>query len=79
MKITAIIKAGLHLIKLILNLGFIWLTLGWKIRKARKAFEKELIEGGIPKEAVKRLGKKYASVKDEIMRQIRGSTWRTRH
>jgi len=79
MKITAIIRAGLHLIKLILNLGFLWLTLGWKVRKARKAFEKELIRGGLPKEAAKRLGKKYASVKDEIMRQIRGSIWRTHH
>jgi len=79
MKITAIIRAGLHLIKLILNLGFLRLALGWKVKKARRAFEKELIKGGIPKEAAKKLGKKYASVKDEIMRQIRGSTWGIRH
>jgi len=79
MKITAIVKAGLHLIKLILNLGFLWLTLGWKVRKARKAFEEELMKGGIPKETAKKLGKKYASIKDEIMRQIRGSVWEIRH
>ena len=78
MKITAIIKAGLHLIKLILSLGFIWLTLGWKVRKARKAFEKELIKGGVPKETAKKLGKKYAAVKDEIMREIRSSVWKMR-
>ncbi|MDI6848062.1 MAG: hypothetical protein QMD13_02375 [Candidatus Bathyarchaeia archaeon] len=70
MKISTIIKAGLHLSKLVLNLVFIWLTLGWKVRKARKAFEKELIKGGMPKEAAKKLGKKYSSVKDEVMKQL---------
>ena len=78
MKITTIIKAGLHFIKLILNLGFLWLTLGWNVRKARKAFEKELVKGGIPKEVAKKLGKKYASLKDEIMREIKGSFWKMR-
>lgn len=78
MKITVIIKAGLHLIKLILNLGFLWLTLGWKVRKARKAFEREMVKAGIPKETAKKLGEKYASIKDEVMRQIRGSIWKPR-
>jgi len=70
MKISTIIKAGLHLSKLVLNLIFIWLTLGWKVRKARKAFEKELVKGGMPKEAAKKLAKKYSSVKDEVMKQL---------
>lgn len=70
MKVSTIIKAGLHLSKLVLNLVFIWLTLGWKVRKARKAFEKELVESGMPREAAKRLGKKYSSVKDEVMKQL---------
>lgn len=78
MKIIIMIKAGLHIVKLILNLGFIWLTLGWKVRRARKAFERELINGGISKEDARRLGKKYASVKDEVMRGIKNSIWRMR-
>lgn len=73
MKISTIIKSGLHLSKLVLNLIFIWLTLGWKVRKARKAFEKELVKGGMPKEAAKKLGKKYSSVKDEAIKQLWGS------
>ena len=73
MKISTIIKAGLHLSKLVLNLVFIWLTLGWKVRKARKAFEKELVKSGMPEEAAKKLGKKYSSVKDEVIKQLRGS------
>ena len=70
MRISTIIKAGLYLFELILNLAVIWLTLGWKVRKARKAFEKELLKGGMPKEAARKLAKKYSSVKDDAMKQL---------
>lgn len=43
---------------------------GWKVRKARKAFEKELLKGGMPKEAARKLAKKYSSVKDDAMKQL---------
>ena len=70
MRISTILKAGLHLFELVLNLAVIWLTLGWKVRKARKAFEKELLKGGMPKEAARKLAKKYSSVKDDAMKQL---------
>ena len=70
MKISTIIKAGLHLSQLLFSLFLVWLTLGWNVRKARKAFEKELVLSGIPREAAKRMGKKYSSVKDEVMKQL---------
>jgi len=73
MKISTIIKAGLHVSELVVNLFFIWLALGWRVRKARKAFEKELVKSGMPMEAAQKLGKKYSSVKDEIMKQLWGS------
>jgi hypothetical protein len=73
MKISTIIKAGLHLSELVVNLFFIWLTLGWKVRKARKSFEKELVKSGMPREAAKKLAKKYSSVKDNVMKQLWGS------
>lgn len=78
MKISTVIRSGLHLSLLSLNLVFIWLTLDWKVRKARRAFERELIKGGMPKENAKKLGEKYSSVKDEIMKQIWGSVRRFR-
>jgi len=73
MKISTIIKGGLHLSKLVLDMFLIWLTLGWKVRKARKAFEKELVKSGMPREAARRLGRKYSSVKDEVMKQLLSS------
>ena len=57
---------------------FIWLTLGWKVRKARNAFEKELVKSGMPKEAAEKLAKKYSSVKDKIMKQLWGSVGKLR-
>lgn len=70
MKISIIVKSGLHLSKLSLNIFLIWLTLGWKVRKARKAFEKELLTAGMSKNAANKLAKKYSSVKDEVMKQL---------
>jgi hypothetical protein len=78
MKISTIIIGGLNLSKLVLDLFLIWLTLGWKVRKARKAFEKELVKSGMRKEAAKRLAKKYSSVKDEVMKQLWGSVGKVR-
>jgi len=78
MKTSSIVKTGVHLLTLVMNLALIWLTLDWKVRKARKAFERELIKGGMPKETAKKLGKKYSSVKDEIMKQLWSSARRFR-
>jgi hypothetical protein len=78
MKISTIIIGGLNLSKLVLDLFLIWLTLDWKVRKARKAFEKELVKSGMPKEAAKKLAKKYSSVKDEVMKQLWGSVGKVR-
>jgi len=78
MKVSTIMKGGLHLSKLLLDMFFIWLTLGWKVRKARNAFEKELVKSGMPKEAAKKLAKKYSSVKDEVMKQLWSSVGKLR-
>jgi len=78
MKASTLIKAGSHLSQLLLDLFFVWLTLGWKVRKARKAFERELVKSGMPSEAAKKLGKKYSSVKDEVMKQLWGSVRRSK-
>jgi hypothetical protein len=57
--------------QLLVQLFWIWITLGWNVRKARRAFEKELIRQGIKKEDAKRLSKQIKILKDQIM----GSIW----
>lgn len=56
-----------------LSLFALWLTLGWKARKARKAFEKQLIRQGMAKKNAKRLSGQYSKLKNEIMNVLKRS------
>jgi hypothetical protein len=71
--IFSILGSGVALAKLLFSLFLIWLTLGWKVRKARKAFEKELIKEGMPKQDAKRISAQYASMKDNIINTFKQS------
>jgi len=66
---TALTLLGVspHIVRLLCSLFVMWLTLGWKVRKARKAFEKELIKQGMSKEDAKRLSIQYTILKDNLM------------
>jgi hypothetical protein len=76
MKISSIIGAGLSLINLLLSLFVLWLTLGWRVRKARKAFEKQLIRQGMAKKDAKKLSAQYAKLKDDMMNALKRSVVR---
>ena len=76
MKISSIISAGVSLIRLLLSLFALWLTLGWKVRKTRKAFEKQLIRQGMAKKDAKKLSAQYSKMKNEIMNSLKGSLFR---
>jgi len=54
------------LLKLTGSLLSTWLTLGWKVRKARKAFEAELRREGISQNEASRLSECYSDLKDQI-------------
>ena len=73
MKVQGIIIAGLSLIRLLLSLFALWLTLGWKVRKTRRAFEKQLIRQGMAKKDAKKLSAQYSKMKNEIMNTLKGS------
>jgi len=77
--IVSVMSGAVNVVRLLSSLSIIYLTLGWKVRRARKAFEKELIREGMPKEAVKRMGARYAAVKDETMNALkaRGLSFRS--
>ena len=76
MKISSIISAGVSLIRLLLSLLALWLTLGWKVRKTRKAFEKQLIRQGMAKKDAKKLSAQYSKMKNEIMNSLKGSLFK---
>jgi hypothetical protein len=53
--------------KLLTQLFWMWLTLGWHVRKTRKAFEKELTKLGVPEEDARRLSRQIKIAKDHMM------------
>lgn len=69
----SIFGSGVSLIRLLVNLFLIWLTLGWKVRKARKAFEKQLINQGMGKHDAKRIGAQYSALKHNIENMFKQS------
>lgn len=71
MLIITILSIIPRVAQLLVQLFWIWITLGWNVRKARRVFEKELIRQGIKKEDAKRLSKQIKILKDQIM----GSIW----
>lgn len=62
-----------YVVRVALSLFFLWLTLGWKARKARKAFERQLAAEGIPKEHVKKLGRQYIKLKNDLINTVKQS------
>ena len=71
--IVNVIIGAASMVRLLSSMAVIHLTLGWKVRKARKALEKELIKMGMPKEAAKRIGAKYAALKDDTINAMKRS------
>jgi hypothetical protein len=46
------------------------MTLGWKVRKAKKAFESELVRQGMKKEDAERLSRHIVKLKDQMMSSL---------
>lgn len=57
----------LQIAKLFTQLFWVWATLDWRVRKTRKAFEKELTSQGASKQDAQRLSRQIAMAKDQIM------------
>jgi len=69
-KARAILGAAFSIVSLLSHLFILWLGLGWKVRRARKAFEKELTKEGMSKEDARRLSAHYKILKDQIISTV---------
>jgi len=49
----------------------IYVTLGWTVWRAKRAFEKELVRAGMPREDARRMGARYAAIKDETLKALK--------
>ena len=68
--ITAL-KSTPYIALLSVNLIWIYLTLGYRVHKTRKAFEKQLTTQGMSKEDAKQLSANFENLKNEITDAIK--------
>ena len=71
--IVSVISGSVSVVRLLSSLFLIYLTLDWNVRRAKRAFEKELIKQGMPKEDAKRMSARYAALKDEALNTLKRS------
>jgi hypothetical protein len=63
---TAVFKSIPHLAIVVLNLLWMYLTLGRRVRRTRRAFEKQLTQQGMSKQDAQRLSACYEDLKNNI-------------
>ena len=64
--VTTLFKSIPHLAIVVLNLLWMYVTLGRRVRKTRRAFEKQLMQQGMSKQDAKRLSECYEDLKNNI-------------
>jgi hypothetical protein len=69
--IVSVISGAVSVVRLLSNLFVIYVTLGWTVWRAKRAFEKELVKAGMPREDAQRMGARYAAVKDETLNALK--------
>lgn len=68
--VKMLMKSTPNLARMGTSLFWMYLTLGWRVRKTRIAFEKQLISQGMSKEDAKRLSACFTEVKNSMTRML---------
>lgn len=74
---SSLFKSTPHLSLLILNLLWMYLTLGYQVNRTRRAFEKQLIAQGMSKENAQQLSAFYEDIKNSITTTVKQGIVRT--
>ncbi len=69
--VTAVIKKSPHLARMSLNFLWAYLTLGSRVNKTRRAFEKQLMQQGMSKEDAQRLSACFEDLKNNMTDMIK--------
>ena len=64
--VSTVFKSIPHLAIVVLNLLWVYVTLGRRVRKTRRAFEKQLMQQGMSKQDAQRLSSCYEDLKNNI-------------
>ena len=69
--IADVIKGSPYLARVSLSLLYTYLTLGRRVRKARRAFERQLMIAGMSKEDAERLSVCFEELKNDVTGTLR--------
>jgi len=72
---VALFRSGPRIVRLMLSLGWMYVTLGWRVRRARRAFEKELVRMGMSKEDAKCLSAAFEELKNNVLGVMKGGAF----
>ncbi len=64
--VASVIKESPYLARMGFDLVYMYLTLGSRVKKARRAFEEQLVLAGMAKEDAERLSSSFEQVKNSI-------------
>jgi len=64
--LTSLIKSSPYLARMSVNLLYMYLTLGSRVRKTRRAFEKQLVLAGMSENDARRLSACFEELKNSI-------------
>ena len=76
--IPFLIKSIPYIVWMMASFSLMYLTLGIRVRKARAAFEKQLILQGMSKEDARRLSLGFESLKDDLVGSVKQSIFTRR-
>jgi hypothetical protein len=69
--IKTVVQSTPHVSILALNIFWVYLTLGYRVRRTRRAFEQQLILQGMQKQDAKRLSACYKELSDNITGMVK--------
>jgi hypothetical protein len=69
--VTDIIKSSPHLARMLFNLFYLYLTLGNRVRKTRRAFEEQLVLVGMSRDDAKRLSACFEELKRSFTSMVK--------
>ena len=71
--IATVLKGICYILKMSGSLLSAWLTLGWRVGRARRSFEKQLVKGGMTREDARQVSEVYSELKDQMMSTVKGA------
>lgn len=69
--VKALVKSTPNLALMGMSLFWMYSTLGWRVRRTRRAFEKELVSQGMSREDARRLSECFTELKNSLTTALR--------